>query len=73
LYGWEGDFGDSIRRGETIKHFFLVGGCNGAKPGRNYYSEFVDKSPEDTVIIVLACGKFRFFDRDLGPSRGFPD
>ncbi len=56
----------------TIKHFFLVGGCDGAKPGRNYYSEFVDKAPEDTVILTLACGKFRFFDRDLGAIDGVP-
>lgn len=55
-----------------IKHFFLVGGCDGAKPGRNYYSDFASKAPEDTVILTLACGKFRFFDRDLGEIDGIP-
>ncbi len=44
-----------------IRHFFLVGGCDGAKPGRSYYTEFVEKAPQDTVILTLACGKFRFF------------
>ena len=62
---------DYVKAG-TIKHFFLVGGCDGAKPGRNYYSEFVDKAPQDTVILTLACGKFRFFDRDLGAIDGVP-
>lgn len=56
----------------TIRHFFLVGGCDGAKPGRNYYSDFVDQAPKDTVILTLACGKFRFFDRDLGAIDGVP-
>ncbi|CAB1076041.1 Hydroxylamine reductase (EC [Olavius algarvensis Delta 1 endosymbiont] len=56
----------------TIKHFFLVGGCDGANPGRNYYNDFVDHAPPDTVILTLACGKFRFFDRDLGAVDGVP-
>jgi hydroxylamine reductase len=56
----------------AIKHFFLVGGCDGAKPGRNYYTEFVEKAPSDTVILTLACGKFRFFDKDLGDIGGIP-
>ncbi|GAB6184169.1 hydroxylamine reductase [Thermodesulfovibrio hydrogeniphilus] len=55
-----------------IKHFFLVGGCDGAKPGRSYYTEFVEKAPKDTVILTLACGKFRFFDKDLGTIEGIP-
>lgn len=55
-----------------IRHFFLVGGCDGAKPGRNYYSEFVEQVPEDCVILTLACGKFRFFNRDLGAIEGVP-
>ncbi|MCX5906952.1 MAG: hydroxylamine reductase, partial [Deltaproteobacteria bacterium] len=50
-------------KGKTIRHFFLVAGCDGAKPGRNYYTEFVEKAPKDTVILTLACGKFRFFDK----------
>ena len=62
---------DYVKAG-TIKHFFLVGGCDGAKPGRNYYSDFVDMAPQDTVVLTLACGKFRFFDRDLGAIDGVP-
>lgn len=56
----------------AIKHFFLVGGCDGAKPGRNYYTEFVQKTPKDTVVLTLACGKFRFNDLDIGEIGGFP-
>ncbi|SHJ45509.1 hydroxylamine reductase [Halodesulfovibrio aestuarii] len=56
----------------SIRHFFLVGGCDGAKPGRNYYTEFVEQAPEDTVILTLACGKFRFFDKKLGDIGGIP-
>ncbi|MGE5372907.1 MAG: hydroxylamine reductase [Solirubrobacterales bacterium] len=56
----------------AIKHFFLVAGCDGSKPGRNYYTEFVEKAPKDTVILTLACGKFRFFDKDLGDIGGIP-
>jgi hydroxylamine reductase len=55
-----------------IKHFFLVGGCDGAKPGRSYYTEFVEKVPQDCVVMTLACGKFRFFDQDLGAIDGIP-
>ncbi|HTY75582.1 MAG TPA: hydroxylamine reductase [Candidatus Nanoarchaeia archaeon] len=55
-----------------IRHFFLVGGCDGAKPGRSYYTEFVEKAPKDTVVLTLACGKFRFFDKDLGEIGGIP-
>jgi len=56
---------DSVKSGH-IKRLILVGGCDGAKPGRSYYSEFVEKAPENTIILTLACGKFRFFDRELG-------
>jgi len=59
-------------KGKAIRHFFLVGGCDGAKPGRNYYTEFVEKTPPDTVVLTLACGKFRFFDKDLGNIGGIP-
>ena len=59
-------------KSKAISHFFLVAGCDGAKPGRNYYTEFVEKVPEDSVVLTLACGKFRFFDKDLGTSAGFP-
>jgi hydroxylamine reductase len=62
---------DAVKAG-AIKHFFLVAGCDGAKPGRNYYTEFVEKAPKDTVILTLACGKFRFFDKDLGDIGGIP-
>ena len=55
-----------------IKHFFLVGGCDGAKPGRSYYTEFVEKTPKDTIVMTLACGKFRFFDQKLGDIEGIP-
>ncbi len=56
----------------ALRHIFLVGGCDGAKPGRNYFTEFVEKTPPDTVVLTLACGKFRFFDRDLGTIGGLP-
>ena len=59
-------------KNKAIRHFFLVAGCDGAKPGRNYYTEFVEKVPEDCVVLTLACGKFRFFDKDLGDIGGIP-
>ena len=55
-----------------IRHIFLVGGCDGARPGRNYYTEFVEKAPSDTLILTLACGKFRFFTKKLGDIEGIP-
>jgi len=57
---------------KKIRHFFLVAGCDGAKPGRNYYTEFVEKVPKDCVVLTLACGKFRFFDKKLGDIEGIP-
>ncbi|MCG6917910.1 MAG: hydroxylamine reductase [Deltaproteobacteria bacterium] len=59
-------------KGKAIRHFFVVAGCDGAKPGRNYYTEFVEKVPQDTVVLTFACGKFRFFDKDLGDIGGIP-
>jgi hydroxylamine reductase len=59
-------------KNKNIRHFFLVGGCDGAKPTRNYYTEFVEKVPKDCVILTLACGKFRFFDKELGDIGGIP-
>jgi hydroxylamine reductase len=59
-------------KGKAIRHFFLVAGCDGAKPGRNYYTKFVEKVPKDTVVLTLACGKFRFFDKELGNIGGIP-
>jgi hydroxylamine reductase len=58
--------------GGKIKRFLLVGGCDGAKPGRSYYTDFVEKAPNDTIILTLACGKFRFFDKDLGTIENIP-
>jgi hydroxylamine reductase len=62
---------DAVKSG-AIKHIFLVGGCDGAKPGRNYYTQFVQSTPADTVILTLACGKYRFNDLDLGTIGGLP-
>jgi len=62
---------EAVKAGK-IRHFFLVAGCDGAKPGRNYYTEFVEKLPRDTVVLTLACGKFRFFDKSLGDIEGIP-
>lgn len=62
---------EAVKSG-AIKHFFLVGGCDGAKPGRNYFTEFVQKIPQDCMILTLACGKFRFNTLDLGSIGDFP-
>ncbi|OLP20316.1 hydroxylamine reductase [Leptolyngbya sp. 'hensonii'] len=62
---------DAVKQGQ-IRHFFLVGGCDGAKPGRNYYSDLVETMPQDCVVLTLGCGKFRFFDQDLGTIGGIP-
>ncbi|MEK6193443.1 MAG: hydroxylamine reductase [Deltaproteobacteria bacterium] len=62
---------DAVKN-KAISHFFLVAGCDGAKPGRNYYTEFVEKVPQDSIVMTLACGKFRFFDMDLGDIGGIP-
>jgi hydroxylamine reductase len=62
---------DSVKSGH-IKRFILVGGCDGAKPGRSYYTDFVEKAPKDTIILTLACGKFRFFDKELGTIDEIP-
>ena len=62
---------EAVKAG-AIKHFFLVAGCDGAKPGRNYYTEFVKQTPADSIILTLACGKYRFNDLDLGKIGDFP-
>ena len=62
---------DAVKAG-ALKHIFLVGGCDGARMGRNYYTEFVKQTPEDTAILTLACGKYRFNDLDLGTIGGLP-
>lgn len=59
-------------KAKKISHFFLVAGCDGAKPGRNYYTRFVELVPKDSIVLTLACGKFRFFDKDLGSIDGLP-
>ena len=59
-------------KSKAIRHFFLVGGCDGAKPGRNYFTEMAEEIPSDCLILTLACGKFRFFDKDLGDIGGIP-
>ena len=62
---------EAVKEGK-IRHFFLVAGCDGAKPGRNYYTEFVKQTPEDSIVLTLACGKFRFNDLALGEIGGLP-
>lgn len=62
---------EAVKAGQ-IKHFFVVGGCDGARPGRNYYTEFAEKTPPDTLMLTLACGKYRFNKKDFGTVAGFP-
>ncbi len=62
---------DAVKKG-ALKHIFLVGGCDGAKPGRNYYTEFVKQTPKDTLVLTCACGKYRFNDLKLGDIDGIP-
>ena len=62
---------EAVKAG-AIKHFFLVGGCDGAKMERSYYTEFVKQTPSDSIVLTLACGKYRFNDLDLGTIGGFP-
>ena len=62
---------EAVKAG-AIRHFFLVGGCDGARPGRNYYTDFVKMTPKDTVVLTLACGKYRFNDLDLGTIGELP-
>ena len=69
VLGVAGKVIEAVRAG-AIRHFFLVAGCDGAKPGRNYYTEFVEKVPMDCIVLTLACGKYRFFDKDLGDIGG---
>ena len=59
-------------KSKAIRHFFLVGGCDGAKPGRDYFTRLVEQVPGDCMVLTLACGKFRFFDKDLGDIGGIP-
>ncbi len=61
----------AVKEGK-IRRFFLVGGCDGAKAGRNYYTEIVEKLPRDCVVLTLGCGKYRFNNLDLGDIDGIP-
>jgi len=71
VLGVAGKVIEAVKSGK-IKKFLLVGGCDGAKPGRSYYTDFVEKAPKDTIILTLGCGKFRFFDKDLGTIEEIP-
>ncbi len=71
VLGVAGTVIEAVKSG-AIRHFFLIGGCDGAKPGRNYYTEFAEKAPKDTVILTLACGKYRFNKLDFGDIGGIP-
>lgn len=71
VLGVAGKIIEAVKAG-SIKHFFLVGGCDGARPGRNYYTDFVKQTPPDTIILTLACGKYRFNDMELGTIGGLP-
>jgi len=71
VLGVAGKVIEAVKNGH-IKRFLLVGGCDGAKPGRSYYTEFVEKAPKNTIVLTLACGKFRFFDKDLGTIDEIP-
>lgn len=62
---------EAVKNGD-IKHFYLIGGCDGAKTGRNYYTELVKNTPDDSIVLTLACGKYRFNDLDLGMIGGLP-
>ena len=62
---------EAVKAG-ALKHIFLVGGCDGARRGRSYYTEFVKQTPADTAVLTLACGKYRFNDLDLGTVGGLP-
>ena len=62
---------DAVKSG-AIRHFFLVGGCDGARPGRNYYTEFVKQTPDNSIVLTLACGKYRFNDLNPGTIGGLP-
>lgn len=62
---------DAVKTG-AVKHFFLIGGCDGAAPGRNYYTDFAEKAPSDTILLTLGCGKYRFNMEDHGTIGGLP-
>ena len=69
--GYAGQIVEAVKSGK-IRHFFLIGGCDGARPGRNYFTEFAQKVPQDCLILTLACGKYRFNKLDFGEVAGLP-
>jgi hydroxylamine reductase len=71
VLGVAGTVIDAVKSG-AIKHFFLIGGCDGAAPGRNYYTEFAEAAPQDTVLLTLGCGKYRFNTQEFGDIGGVP-
>ncbi len=71
VLGVAGPVIDAVKSG-AIKHFFLIGGCDGAAPGRNYYTDFAEKAPNDTVVLTLGCNKYRFNQHDFGDIGGIP-
>ena len=71
VLGVAGQVIESVKKGD-IRHFFLIGGCDGAKPGRDYYTDFAQAVPKDCMILTLACGKYRFNKLDFGTVAGLP-
>lgn len=71
LFNAAGDVVNAVKQG-AIKHFFLIGGCDGAVPGRNYYTELAEQTPDDSVILTLGCGKYRFNKTDFGTIGNLP-
>lgn len=71
VLGVAGNVIEAVKSG-AVKHFFLIGGCDGAAPGRNYYTDFAEKAPQDTILLTLGCGKFRFNMEDHGTVAGLP-
>ena len=69
--GYAGRIVEAVKTGK-LRHFFLIGGCDGARPGRNYYTEFARMVPEDCMILTLACGKYRFNKMEFGEVAGLP-
>jgi hydroxylamine reductase len=71
VLGLAGKIIEAVKAGK-IRHFFFIGGCYGAKPGRNYFTEFAEKVPDDCIILTAACGKYRINARDYGDIDGIP-
>jgi hydroxylamine reductase len=71
VLGVAGTVVEAVKSG-AVKHFFLIGGCDGAAPGRNYYTDFAENAPDDTIVLTLGCGKFRFNTHDFGTIGGLP-